>query len=375
MATATISARQSPALAWTGDRLFVYGGSPYPTAPIDETHLPGERTDAAVWDPTTRRFLPAADPPFDLPLNSSYTWAIASGGQVVVVGTSCSPDSLRDPEDSSNYCEPGTYAAATYDLGSDEWDTIDVPEQLANLVNGYAEPVGTTSDGRVVGLLGPSDNREIWTFDVATRTWAQLPSPGMRVRTTCLAGDTVVVVDGELTQVDGPSPPPLEEGEGDGSADGPGGLSLRLYDLAADEAAWTSTPAFDPVDHEGRLYPAIACGDDFALVHNGTAQDAHAHSTTAAGASDEWIEAPPQPFDGAFSLDLGRGDEIVFAESTSGTLPERAVVYEYVTNQWREIEPIFVPTMAGVLAGDAITGWPAGADLPPTAPFFSRIAG
>lgn len=366
-----IAPRQAPAVAWTGDRVFVYGGSPF-TPPTDENRLPGERTDAAVWDPSTREFLSTAEPPFDLPLNSSYTWALAAGDEVVVVGTSCAPDSPRDPEDSSGYCEPGIYSAASYDISADQWDPIDLPPELANDVNGYAEPLGTTTDGRVVALLGPSDNREIWTLDVAARAWAQLPSLDVGVRVACLAGDTVVVVDGGLTRVEDQFPPP----ESDNSAAGPGGGSLRLYDLAVDDATWASTPDFGPVDREGQLYPSVACGDDFAFVHNGTGEDGQAHSTTVTAAQDDWIEAPTQPFDGVFSVALGRGDEIVFAGTTSGTTPEPALAYEYATNQWREIDPIFVPTFAGLLADDAITGWPAGGDEPPpTAPFFSPIVG
>ena len=372
LATATISARRSPALAWTGERLFVYGGSPHPTVPTDDTHLPPGRTDAALWDPVSRRFDPTADPPFDLPLNSSYTWAAAVGDQIMVLGTSCSPDSPRDREDSSNHCLPGTYAAATYDVGSDEWTTVDLPPELGDDVNGYAEELGTTSDGRVVALLGPASDREIWTFDVAARSWSMVPEPDVRVEATCLAGDTVVVVTGELLDGGEVVASPTEPETVDQPADAIGGLSLRLLDLTAAELSWTATPPFDPVDREGMLHPSMVCGDQFAFVHNGTGGDGHAHSTTAAGATDDWIEARPQPFDGVFSVALGRDDDIVFAEGTGGTWPEPAGIYDYDTNSWREIDLLFVPSGEAILAGDALIGWPASADQP-AAPFFSPI--
>lgn len=372
-ATATLSARRSPALAWTGDRLFVYGGSPDPVRPVDETHLPAERTDAALWDPVTRRFAPVAEAPFDLPLNSSYTWAAAVGEQVTVLGTSCSPDSTRDREDSSNHCAPGTYAAAVYDIAANEWDLVALPAELEREVDGYAEALGTTSDGRVVALLGPASAREFWTFDVADRSWSPLPAPEVRVEASCLAGDTVAVVTGDLLDGGEVVASPAEPETVDEPVDAIAGVSLRLLDLTHSEPSWVATPAFDPVDRQALLYPSVACGDDFAFVHNGTGEQGHVHSTAATVAADGWDEAPPQPFDGVFSVALGRGDEIVFAEGTGGTWAEPAVIYDHPTNSWVEIDPLFVPSGSAILAGDAVTGWPANAGQPPTAPFFTPI--
>lgn len=59
-ATAGIAARELPVVAWTGDRLFVYGGIPAPRAPNgsgDElAELPRPLNDAALWDPTAETF-------------------------------------------------------------------------------------------------------------------------------------------------------------------------------------------------------------------------------------------------------------------------------------------------------------------------------
>ena len=59
--------RGSPALAWTGERLFVYGGNPVPSE--SESALTVEPlNDAALIDPANGDVDQLPDPPFDRPL-------------------------------------------------------------------------------------------------------------------------------------------------------------------------------------------------------------------------------------------------------------------------------------------------------------------
>jgi hypothetical protein len=215
--------REFPVLAWTGDRVFVYGGSP--EVGPEDTVWPRPFADAALWDPTTGEYESIADPPFSLPLKDGAA-AVVVDDSVVLVGALCAtPEYL--PDDASTRCDPGTFAAARYSLTDDTWEPLEAPAALATFENVSVDGLGATSDGRAV-FSTADRGRRLWLVD-AEGGWGALPPYPDTLRTTfgpeCLVGDTVVAAsrnpDREIVRyflaLDVPSPDwiPAEPNEGD----------------------------------------------------------------------------------------------------------------------------------------------------------------
>ena len=317
------------------------------------------------------------------PLNPSSTEAIFAGDNAVLVGGSC--ETLAEIEDSSNGCEPGTYAGATFSLESGSWTPVEFPAELTDVANGHTEALGATSDGRAVFILGdrterdarpegaPLEGKEFWAYNAADSTWVALPLPGVRVDAACQSGDQVVVVTGEIRRGSDVLVPPDEEFSSEDDPDGYGALTLRVLDLSAAEPTWAESSALEPADPFALMpSPDVACGDGYALVHGGSGNEVHAHSTGEGLATDEWVTAPDQPIDGSFPVVLGNGPDVLFLDAGSGIMPSGpGVSYSFATNSWIELPDVSVPTLDAVVANDAITGWPAGE--PSSSPFFSEI--
>ena len=155
---------QGAAVAWTGDSLFVYGGVRHDATarPIVETTGSTYRPGDGAWHQ-----LPAA--PGGEPLFGAT--ALASDGQVLLVGTRCDPAtaSLAGADDADEPgCQPGSPAALVYDLAKQEWRELLVPDWLAGEEAGlstvsYLRPLGSL-DGR--GYL--ASNRLLVAFDFAS---------------------------------------------------------------------------------------------------------------------------------------------------------------------------------------------------------------
>lgn len=182
--------RDLPVVAWTGDRVFVYGGSP--EIPTTGTVWPRPYGDAALWDPTTGDFESIADPPFPLPLNVG-AGAVVVDGSVVLVGGLCETVAYT-PDDASTRCDPGTFAAARYSVDDDDWQALAPPAELAAYENPSITGLGATSDGRAVFSVA-SRGRRLWAVGSDDRWEALPPYPGTvqaYVGPLCLLGDTVV---------------------------------------------------------------------------------------------------------------------------------------------------------------------------------------
>jgi hypothetical protein len=100
--TPGLGPRLGPTVAWTGSRLFVYGG-------LDpgRTHFLG---DAALVDVRTGRVDALPTPPLRQPLGARA--AVAVDGSVVLIGTLCG--GTPDMDDIAT-CKPGTCAGAIFD--------------------------------------------------------------------------------------------------------------------------------------------------------------------------------------------------------------------------------------------------------------------
>ncbi len=327
--------RGSPALAWTGERLFVYGGNPVPSGSESAAEVE-PLDDAALIDPVSGDIDRLPDPPFSRPLRVQPA-AVTVGDEVVLVGQAC-----REPEDDvERACAPGAYRAAVYSIPDDEWREVELPTPLQAITNGLSEPVGATSDGRAVLLLGPRGgfgafvNRDVWTYDPAEDVWEALPPPGTLVEGACLADDAVVVGSGLLpdTSVGGPT--------------------LRVLALNGEARVWFPTEPAGVVP-TGEI-ASMTCGDDLVLFDDGEDM----LEVFDLGAEGGWREPAPPPVDDVHAFRLWADSEFLFLDADAPTL-----AYDPEDDSWRGIEGSSPTGLRSVWTGEAVVGWPGRTDAP-----------
>ena len=355
----SVSARVAPALAWTGERLFVYGG----TVPLDPSEsVPPERlNDAYLIDTETGTAEQLPDPPFEHPLGVS---AAAAGSEdwVTLVGTVCAEE-RRDSY--SGECEPGDYAAAALDLAERTWRTVDLPEELAIVRNGERDTLGTDSSGDAIFVLGPMDplgavdQQSYWRFSPGEATWEELPRSGVRADDECLAGDRIVVAtssaitDGE--QAAGPDAQ-LPGGGGESYVE----PSLHILDLSSESPTWSESASTDVGDLVNP--PSVACATDAALIHDGTGAQATVYQPLSA--DGQWSEIVDRPAESNHQTIVWTGSQFLFIDSTP---PEIAgdgpsLSYDPVTSTWEELSVEFQIGTSPVWTGDAVVSWSVGAE-------------
>lgn len=340
--------RGSPALAWTGDRLFVYGGNPVPSE-RESARAVEPLNDAALIDPANGDIDELADPPFDRPLRVAPA-AVAVDDEVVVVGQLC-----RESENDDRACDAGAYRGAVYSVGDDEWREINLPNHLKQISNGQSEAVGTTSDGRAVLLLGARDgfgtlaNREIWTYSPSDDEWEQLPSPGSLIEGVCLAGDAVVVGSGLLPQTAaGVAGAPVAQV--DPTEVGP---TLAVLGLDGDARVWFPTEAAGMLPTGDQA--SITCGEDLVLFDDGS----EALRVFELGVDGGWRTPAPKPGDDVHASRLWTGEEFLFLDANAPTLG-----YDPAADTWRGIEQSAPTGALSVWTGDSVVGWPGRTDTP-----------
>lgn len=340
--------RGSPALAWAGERLFVYGGNPVPSE-RDNALTVEPLNDAALIDPTSGDVDQLPDPPFERPLRVAPA-AVAVDDEVVVVGQLC-----RESESDDRACDAGAYRGAVYSVTDDDWREIDLPNHLKMISNGQSGAVGTTSDGRAVLLLGGRDgfgalvNREIWTYSPAEDEWEQLPAPGSLIEGVCLAGDAVVVGSGLLPQTAAVAPGvPLAQTD-------PASVGPKLAVLALDGEA----RVWFPTEPAGMMpagdQASITCGDDLVLFDDG----AESLRVFALGVDGGWRTPAPKPGDDVHASRLWTGEEFLFLDANAPTLG-----YDPESDTWRGIERSAPTGLRSVWTGDSVVGWPGRTDTP-----------
>ena len=312
------AARALPALAWTGDELFVFGG--LDLGPADFV------TDGLLLDPATGGTTRV--PSLDLGDPIAFPQAVVVGREAFVIGQRCSAFLEGDA------CRPGTTAMAAFDLDADTWAevAIDVPAGQTE-ATGY-RLLGVTSDDRIVLRLGRDS---FSTYDVVSHGWTQVPSPGPVNGSACLMGDTVVAITRPR---------------------GDRGAPLRLFDLAAAPERWTVTDAA-PSD-TGPALTAVACSDTLALAFGPEAAPAVFHPGTG------WRLTSPRPDGYLDNQAVAWTDtEFVFADVEFGA---RAQAYNPGTNRWRELTAPPRQVWSVVWTGAELIGTPwLTADQPPLA--------
>ena len=338
--------RGSPALAWTGERLFVYGGNPVPSE-HESARSVEPLNDAALIDPTSGDVDRLPDPPFDRPLRLTPA-AVAVDDEVVVVGQLC-----RESESDDRACDAGAYRGAVYSVTDDDWREIELPNHLKMISNGQSEGVGTTSDGRAVLLLGGRGgygtlaSRELWTYSPADDEWERLPAPGSLIEGVCLAGDAVVVGSGLRPQTAAPGVPAPPA---DPASVGP---SLAVLALDGETRVWFPTEAAGMMPSGDQAN--ITCGDDLVLFDDGS----EGLRVFDLGVDGGWRTPSPKPGDDVHLARLWTGEEFLFLDANAPTLG-----YDPATDTWRGIERSAPTGLHSVWTGDSVVGWPGRTDTP-----------
>lgn len=328
--------RGSPALAWTGDQLFVYGGAPVPgdTETVRSSEPLG---NAALIDPESGEVDTLPGAPFDRALAVAPA-AVAVDDEVFVVGAMC-----REAEDDLG-CPAGGYRAAVYSIPDDEWREVEVPDQLKLISNGQSEAVGTTSDGRAVVVLGARDgfgalaSRQIWTYSPADDTWEMLPAPGSLIEGVCMANDAVVVGSGLL--------PSTAAGAGP---------TLQVMALDGDARVWFPTEAAGVTPFGDTA--SLTCGDDLVLFDDGDS----VREVFDLGVDGGWRAAADAPGDDSHASRLWTGEEFLFLDPTAPNL-----AYDPVADTWRGLEGSAPSGIRPVWTGDAVIAWPGRTETPVT---------
>lgn len=329
--------RGGPALAWTGDRLFVYGGLRVPRETQTAVELE-PLDDAALIDPASGDVdrLPAT--PFEQGLRPTPA-AAAVGDEVLLVGSQCRESTNRQG------CPSGGYRAAVYSIPDDEWRPVGLPGPLQTIENGQAEVAGVTSDGRAVLVLGGREgfgalaNRQLWVYDPGSDEWEQLPLPGVLIEGVCLARDVLVVGTDLLPE--------------EGAAVSTEGPRLQVMDLARDTRGWLPTGGAGvvPEGDAGNL----TCGDDVILFDDGAA----AQQVFDLGADGGWRAPAPQPGDDVHADRLWTGEEFLFLDRNAPSL-----AYDPEADEWRGLEDSDPTGTQSVWTGEAVIGWPGRTDEP-----------
>jgi hypothetical protein len=336
-----VGPRMRPAQSWTGDRLFVFGG-------VDpSTGNWTLQNDGALVHPATGDTATLPTPPFDPPLWSPRAIAPGSG------------------EESEPTCEPGTYAAATFDLASSSWAAVEIPGALREFrstsrtgLDAVVRGLGATSDGRAVLVLGSYLAPQYWTYSPSSGEWRQLPDPGVRSDAACVSEDRLFVLTTKYQQggvvldsdplLSATPGQPVSGYEGDGYVE----PSLRILDLSG-STTWHAAPSASGVKFTTSP-PRLACMGTFAMA---VSQLSPAESLALYDThTDQWSLPARPPIDRVFNGEVWTGKELVFLplEVEVGALGE---AYNPTTNRWRALGGFPAVTRGALWSGAAIVGY------------------
>lgn len=334
-----LTAPPSPALAWTGDDLFVFGGTDRSNVGPGRVSNSGARVDVMSGDATA---LPES--PFHAPLLSPA--AVRAGNTIVVMGVEC-PD-YGEPDDSpSNTCAADGvgFAVAAYDLGRGEWAAIAPPDNLGSIVDGRpVDPatgnpfvswapqiVGVTDQGAVVVTLDRTggDIPDYWALTPGTKWWQHLGTSGPAF-TACVLGDRLVV-----------SSAATRDAKNDWTD-----ATLRSLDTTAPDRGWQTDASITGAHYPSFGGARIVCMGTRVMVTGALGEanggfrvyDTRTHALSTP-------PAPPAP-GGAIGARIWSGTEVLFinfmprisggsVDHSGALLPGYA--FNPTTNTWRTI--------------------------------------
>lgn len=326
-------ARTAPALAWTGDALFVYGGSS-PTRDVADGYLVDE---SGEWL--------ARVPPIE-GVDLAEPTAAHVDRRVVVLGLDCSE--IVDEE-----CQPGTVGGGVFDLDQGEWKAWELPPTLEK-ISGDVPAVLGVANGMVIvrAGLGSSD---FWQIDPTDGSWHDLPDPAGPFDGACVAGDRLVVV----STID-PTPEEADGGfvpaEGEVVEAAPARVSPRVAALELGDPrdaidGWAEGPSFDGASFTGGT-PDVLCTDDAVVVTEPLSADGVVVYDLSAGV---WRSATPAPENaGYFVVRVSTGSELLFVPASAGDF---GLAYHPGKDTWRQTAQGTVwATHVGVWTGRAVVG-------------------
>jgi len=211
--------------------------------------------------------------------------------------------------------------AGLVDPGTGQFTPVDPPPFDHPL-----EPGTTVMAARILGVFMPPfrepGDAPYWSFDASSGQWTQLPGPGVRVDDECFAADRLVVVTGTLVNAGSVVATPSEGGSG--VLNDP---ELRSLDLREPSDGWQATDAA-----EGQLYvdsPELACGGGFALLHDGSGQEALAVRFEL-GARWEVVSSTPERH--VFTQSVWTGEDLLLLDRYDGVV----AAYDPEEDRWQE---------------------------------------
>jgi hypothetical protein len=376
-----LTSRAEPATAWTGNRLFVFGGTA-------GEHRGTLVNDGALVDVMTGETFALPSSPFAAP--PYHPVAARSGDTVLVMGIECPSYQLDDESGDGALCAAdGTrFTATTYDVTTGDWKTVNAPPGLPAPARQDAvktrlaqlwwapETVGVARDGSIVvnlGQTGPSPS--YWAFTPTTMRWRHLGDP-LLTGSACVTGDQLVALttkfdfdDGRAVVDDDPFLDPKPGGLSVGPNAGSVQPTLRFLDIAAPGASWQPSPTLTGVTYPYANPPRIFCMGSWVMVV-GSPRERDRRIQLYDTESRTWStpSAPPSPPAGqldATSLSSGvwTGTELLFinpaparADGTSTPLskPLPGVAYNPTTSTWRRIPSFGVPPSQPRWTGDSV---------------------
>ncbi len=365
-----LTMRAEPATAWTGDRLFVFGGTAgeHRGALVND----GALIDVMTGDSFTLPSSPFAAPPY-------HPVAARSRDTVLVLGIECPSYQLDDESGDGALCAAvGTrFTATTYDVRTGGWTAVAAPPGLPAAakrdtvktklarIAWVPSVVGGSERGDIIvnlGQTGPS--LSYWAFTPATARWRHIGEP-LLTGSACTRGDQLVALTTKFDFDDGreivdddpfldPKPDGLSLGPNAGSVE----PKLRFLDLAAPDAGWQLSPTLTGVTYSYAMEPGIVCMGARVMVIGAT-REPNGRLKVYDTESRTWStpSAPPSPPAGqidatVLSRHVWTGTELLFlnpaperADGTSTPLskPLPGVAYSPATNRWRRIPSFGVP--------------------------------
>jgi hypothetical protein len=315
-------------VAAVGDRLLVFGGRvPPPTGRDTKVRY---LNDGVLVDPTTGNAQRLPDAPFDKPL--AHPIAQRIGGKVLVLGTECIAS--EPMEGNAEFCEPDTFAAATFDPRAQEWDRVDLPAELRG-TGGYRRSLGVLRDGRAALVLGSLPTPALWTYAPDDGRWAKGPVT-LTEDDVCLAGSDAV----ELV---------LTEDATKSST-----VSLQLTDVAT--GATRDAPQLPVVTYRPFINGSLRCQGSEILVVDpggvGGAAGVHRYDRT----SGTWSTLPAPPVDLFGFRSLWADDELLFLP-TPGRPGEQAYALAPAVGRWRPVADPPADPQNPVWDGNAVAGY------------------
>ncbi len=374
-----LTPRSEPAAVWTGDRLFVFGGTEGEHRGTLVNN--GALVDVMTGDASTLPSSPFTAPPY-------HPVAARSGDTVLVMGIECPSYVLDEESGDGALCAPGgtRFTAATYGVRAGAWKAVPAPPGLPAPTRQESDEtklarlawapsiVGTSGHGDVVvnlGQTGPTPS--YWAFTPTTTQWRYLGSPGITA-TACTTGDHVVALhtkfdNGREIVDDDPFLDPKSGGYTFGPNSGSVQPTLRFLDVAIPESGWQPSPTLTGVTYPYAMEPGLVCMGTRVMVI-GTPREPNTRFQLYDTKSRTWStpSAPPAPPAGeidasALGMPLWTGTELLLinpapasADGAPAPLskPLPGVAYNPATNTWRRIPSFGVPPSRPTWTGTSV---------------------